>query len=102
MKKNIIDFNEYKEYKEHKNKKENNIKLFEKLVTKSLTELDLDELNIYSEIQPACSFMYKNQYKIIIAEFRDILFVINYLGDSKFEYLGTMDEILDVYIGSTK
>ena len=96
----VVDLNKYKEERFEELKRRENIKLFENLVTRPLTELDLGELNIYSEIQPVCSFIYKNEYKMIIAEFRGLLFVMNYLGNSTFEYLGTIDSILDVFIGS--
>ena len=96
----VVDLNKYKEERSKELKRRETIKLFEKLVTRPIKELDIDELNIYGEIQPVCSFIYKNEYKMIIAEFREMLFVMNYLGNSTFEYLGTIDEILDVYIGS--
>ena len=98
----VIDLIKYKEERSKELKRLENIKIFEKLVTKPIKDLNLDELNIYGEIQPVCSFIYKNEYKMIIAEFREMLFVMNYLGNSTFEYLGTIDEILDVYIDSLK
>ena len=98
----VVDLNKYKEERSKELKRRETIKLFERLVTRPIKELDIDELNIYGEIQPVCSFIYKNEYKMIIAEFREMLFVMNYLGNSTFEYLGTIDEILDVYIDSLK
>lgn len=94
----IVDLNKYKEERFEELKRRENIKLFESLITRSIKELDLGELEIYSEIQPVCSFMYKNEYKMIIAEFRGIMFVMNYLGNSTFEYLGTIDEMIETFL----
>ena len=98
----VVDLNNYKKESFEELKRRENIKLFENLVTRPLAELDLGELNIYSEIQPVYSFIYKNKYNMIITEFRGILFVTHYLGNSTFEYLGTINDILDVFIDSLK
>lgn len=98
----VVDLNKYKEERFEELKRRENIKLFENLITRPLTELDLGELNIYNEIQPVYSFIYKNEYNMIITEFREILFVVHYLGNSTFEYLGTLNGILDVFIDSLK
>lgn len=98
----VVDLIKYKEERSKELKRREDIKIFEKLITKPVNDLNLDELNIYKEIQPLCSFIYKDEYKLIIAEFREILFIINYLGNSTFEYLDTIDDILDVYINSLK
>ena len=47
----VVDLNKYKEERSKELKRRETIKLFERLVTRPIKELDIDELNIYGEIQ---------------------------------------------------
>ena len=97
--KKVVDFNEYKLDKMKREENNKNIELFKRITTRPVKILDVDELKAYAEITPLFSIMYKDTYKIITVEFRDIIFVINYLGDGTFEYLGTFEEMFEYFIG---
>lgn len=76
--------------------------LFIYLISKGYENLTDDEKVIFNEMTELCSFMYRVNHKISTVSFRQKLYFLEDLGDSKYQYLGGVDSIMDMYLVTQK
>lgn len=100
MKRNVVDLDEFRNNKNKKIKEDENTRLFKELISIPLKEMDHEQLKQYGEIGVIFSTYYKYMHHIIVAQFRDEIYVLNNLGDGTFEYLDTFSNILEYFINN--
>lgn len=99
MKDNVTDLNKFKENKVKKNEDSYNLELFQKVITKSPTELSDGEHYIYTQIKLLCPFQIKDKFTMVLVEFRGKIYLLNVIPGNKFEYIGEIDDIIFDYLG---
>ena len=98
---NVFDLNEFKLKKEIKQKEEEKKKeeakieeLFKQIITKPFKDLTEEEKVYYNEVGLLCQFNLKNTYSMALAVFRKQVYIVNYVGNETFEYLGKFEDII--------
>ena len=103
---NITDLDKYRELKQKKLEEEKQQKqedadteLFIDLVTKPLASLSVEQQLIYDEIGMLLQFQLAEKFSMALAIFRNQIYVLNYIGDMTFEYLGKFQDIVGRGLG---
>ena len=99
--KGVVDINKYKEMKEkkvNKNKPNPDVELLKKLVSTPIKDLEHELLKPYAEIGVVFTTMFRENHYIVFIEFRGQYYVLNNLGDGTFEYIGSFNEILEIFV----
>lgn len=95
-----IDLNEYKRNKQRREKEKNDLKIFQEIISKPMKDLTPEQQRVYNEVGVLCSFDFKEIHRVVLVIFRDVYYLLNILNDGVFEYIGKMDDIIDLYINS--
>lgn len=100
--KKVFDINDYRSKKEiekmelaREKEKIMNDDIIKEIISKPVKELTDKELDVYSEIRVIFSFRFREVHQVFVVEFRGQIYLMNFLGNGTFEYLGTLEDILE-------
>lgn len=103
--KDVFDLNEYRYKKEREKVKEEikkdrseNARLLEEITTKPMHELDPSQMAAYSEIKVVFTFLFRNIHQVFVVEFRNDIYLMNLLTGGVFEFLGSIEDILESFV----
>ena len=102
----ITDLDKYREMKQKKleeekrqKKEDEDTELFVELVTKPLATLTAEQQIIYEEIGMLLQFQLAEKFSMALAVFRNQIYVVNYIGDMTFEYIGKFQDVMKRGLG---
>ena len=103
---NLTDLNKYREMKQKKLEEEKqqkiedeDTKLFIDLISKPPANLPPEQRDAYNEIGLLLQFQLAEKFSMGLAVFRNQIYVVNYIGNEMFEYIGKFQEIMEKGLG---
>ena len=103
---NITDLDNYRKIKQKKleeekqqKKEDEDTDLFIDLVTKPLASLSVEQQMIYEEIGMLLQFQLVESFSMALAVFRNQIYVLNYIGNMTFEYIGKLQDVMKRGLG---
>ena len=103
---NVRDLDDFRKKKQAKLEEEKqqkiedaNTDLFIKIITKSVKDLNDEELKVYDEIGLLLQFQLLEKFSMALAVFRHKIYVVNYVGNETFEYLGEFNDVIKRGLG---